>query len=65
MTAAACHLNQSLGLTARRPENTVSTGLGLTISRLQLDLLGGDATVKVSRMKGTVFTATFQPAEFD
>ena len=39
------------------------TGLGLTISRLLARMLGGDVTVKSELNKGTVFTATFQPAE--
>ena len=39
------------------------TGLGLTISRLLARMLGGDVTVRSELNKGTVFTATFQPAE--
>jgi len=39
------------------------TGLGLTISRLLARMLGGDVTVSSELNKGTVFTATFQPAE--
>ena len=35
----------------------------MTISRLLARMLGGDVTVRSELNKGTVFTATFQPAE--